>query len=185
MRDCLGKKKGIHLDNMFQGIMNIRQAGRLRARHSVDVTWWRWGMVRKILCERWRNKNLMLAQAFIFLLGEHKGTIMSDALIVWIHELLFKMFKISLKTSTKTLFFCRDYNLLLLYRNAPPAYYENVTKYMYVIRKVRTVCAYLSRIFETVTLRMFSDFLYQLRSHRRHFVKFVLCLCLFPCVKHV
>ena len=26
---------------------------------------------------------------------------------------------------------------------------------------------------------MCSDFLYQLRSHRRHFVKFVLCLCLF------
>jgi len=32
---------------------------------------------------------------------------------------------------------------------------------------------------------MCSDFLYQLRSHRRHFVKFVLCLCLFLCVKHV
>ena len=32
---------------------------------------------------------------------------------------------------------------------------------------------------ETVTLRMCSDFLYQLRSHRCHFVKFVLCLCLF------
>jgi len=31
-------------------------------------------------------------------------------------------------------------------------------------------------------LRMCSDFLYQLRSHRRHFVKFMLCLCLFPCV---
>jgi len=54
-----------------------------------------------------------------------------------------------------------------------------------VIRKVRTVCAYLSRILETVTLHMCSDFLYQLRSHRRHFVKFVLCLCLFLCVKHV
>jgi len=30
---------------------------------------------------------------------------------------------------------------------------------------------------------MCSAFLYQLRSHRRHFVKFVLCLCLFLCVK--
>ena len=29
---------------------------------------------------------------------------------------------------------------------------------------------------------MRSDFLYQLRSHRRHFVKLVLCLCLFLCV---
>ena len=48
-----------------------------------------------------------------------------------------------------------------------------------VIRKVSTVCAYLSRILDTLTLRMCSDFLYQLRSHRRHFVKFVLCLCLF------
>ena len=57
--------------------------------------------------------------------------------------------------------------------------------YTQVIRKVTTVCAYLSRILETVTLRMCSDFLYQLRSHRRHFVKFVLCLCLFLCVKHV
>jgi len=32
---------------------------------------------------------------------------------------------------------------------------------------------------------MCSDFLYQLRSHRHHFVKFVLCLYLFLCVKHV
>jgi len=32
---------------------------------------------------------------------------------------------------------------------------------------------------------MCSDFLYQLRSHRHHFVKFVLWLCLFLCVKHV
>jgi len=32
---------------------------------------------------------------------------------------------------------------------------------------------------------MLIDFLYQLRSHRRHFVKLVLCLCLFLCVKHV
>jgi len=31
---------------------------------------------------------------------------------------------------------------------------------------------------------MCSDFLYQLRSHRLHFVKFVLCLCLFLCVQH-
>jgi len=54
-----------------------------------------------------------------------------------------------------------------------------------VIRKVSTVCAYPSRIIETVTLRMCSDFPYQLRNHRRHFVKFVLCLCLFVCVKHV
>ena len=52
-------------------------------------------------------------------------------------------------------------------------------------RKVSTVCAYLSRILVTVTLRMCSDFLYQLESHRRHFVKFALCLCLFVCVKHV
>ena len=29
---------------------------------------------------------------------------------------------------------------------------------------------------------MCSDFLYQLRRHRRHFVKFVLCLCLFLCI---
>ena len=50
----------------------------------------------------------------------------------------------------------------------------------WVIRKVSTVCAYLSRILETVTLRMCSDFLYQFRSHRRHFVKFVLCFCLPP-----
>jgi len=48
-----------------------------------------------------------------------------------------------------------------------------------VIWKVSTVCAYLSRILETATLRIFSDFLYQLRSHRRHFVKFILCLYLF------
>ena len=54
-----------------------------------------------------------------------------------------------------------------------------------VIQKVSTVCAYLSRILETVPLLMCSYFLYQLRSHRRHFVKFVLCLCLFLCVKHV
>jgi len=32
---------------------------------------------------------------------------------------------------------------------------------------------------------MCSDFLYQWRSHRHHFVKFVLCLCLFLCIKHV
>ena len=55
----------------------------------------------------------------------------------------------------------------------------------HTIRKVSTVCAYLSRILETVTLRMRSDFLYQLRSQGRHFMKFVLCLCLFLCVKHV
>ena len=54
-----------------------------------------------------------------------------------------------------------------------------------VIQKVSTVCAYLSRILETVPLHVCSDFLYQLRSHRHHFVKFVLCLCLFLCVKHV
>jgi len=47
------------------------------------------------------------------------------------------------------------------------------------------VCAYLSRILETVNLRMCSDFLYQLRSHGSQFAKFLLCLCLFPCVKHV
>jgi len=69
-------------------------------------------------------------------------------------------------------------------------YYTNkctiiaIRVYTEVIRKVSTVCAYLSRILETVTLRMCSDFLYQLRSHRRHFMKFVLCLCLFLCVKH-
>ena len=44
-------------------------------------------------------------------------------------------------------------------------------------------CKYRLRISlthpETVTLRMCSDFLYQLRSHRCHFVKFVVCLCLF------
>jgi len=55
--------------------------------------------------------------------------------------------------------------------------------YTYIIGKVSTVCAYLSRILVTVTLPMRSDFLYQLRSHRCHFVKFVLCLCLFLCVK--
>ena len=32
---------------------------------------------------------------------------------------------------------------------------------------------------------MCSDFLYHLRSHRYHFVKFVLCLCLFLCVKKI
>jgi hypothetical protein len=48
-----------------------------------------------------------------------------------------------------------------------------------------TVCAYLSRILETVTLRMCSDFLHQLRSHRPHFVEIVLCICLFLCVNHV
>ena len=53
------------------------------------------------------------------------------------------------------------------------------------VLNIKRVCAYLSRILETVTLRMCSDFLYQLRSHRRHFVKFVLCLCLFLWVKHV
>ena len=42
------------------------------------------------------------------------------------------------------------------------------------MRKVSTICAYPSRILETVTLRMCGDFLYQLRSHRRHFVKFVM-----------
>ena len=56
---------------------------------------------------------------------------------------------------------------------------------VYVVYSESTVCAYLSRFLETVTLRMCSDFLYQFRSHRRHFVKFVLCLCLFLCVKHV
>jgi len=35
-------------------------------------------------------------------------------------------------------------------------------KHTYIIRKVSTVCAYLSRILETVSLRMCSDFLYQL-----------------------
>jgi len=54
-----------------------------------------------------------------------------------------------------------------------------------VIQKVSTVCAYLSRILETLPLHMCSDFLYHLRNHRRHFVTFVLCLYLFLCVKHV
>ena len=62
---------------------------------------------------------------------------------------------------------------------------QNHVKFTKVIQKVSTVCAYLSRILETVPLHMCSDFLYQLRSHRRHFVKFVLCLCLFLCVRHV
>ena len=53
------------------------------------------------------------------------------------------------------------------------------------IQKVSTVCTYLSHILETVPLHMCSDFLYQLRSHRHHFMKFILCLCLFLCVKHV
>ena len=57
-----------------------------------------------------------------------------------------------------------------------------VYMYLYVctevIRKVSIVYAYLPRIIKTVTLRMCSDFLYQLRSHRRHFVEFVLRLCL-------
>ena len=61
---------------------------------------------------------------------------------------------------------------------------HNLILYTYVIRKVSTVCAYHTRILETVTLRMCSDF-FQLRNHRRNFVKFVLCLCLFLCVKHV
>jgi hypothetical protein len=34
-------------------------------------------------------------------------------------------------------------------------------------------------------LRMCNDLLYQLRSHKRHFVKFGLCLVLFLSVKHV
>jgi len=55
----------------------------------------------------------------------------------------------------------------------------------YVIRKVITVCAYLSRILEIVTLRTCIYFLYQLRRHTRHFVKVMLCLYLFLCVKHV
>jgi len=57
--------------------------------------------------------------------------------------------------------------------------YSTYVQYTQVIRKVSTFCAYLSRILETVTLRVCSDFLYQLRSHKFHFVKFVLCLCLF------
>ena len=36
------------------------------------------------------------------------------------------MFKASLTTSTKTLFFCRDYNQLLFYRNTLPACYDNI-----------------------------------------------------------
>jgi hypothetical protein len=55
----------------------------------------------------------------------------------------------------------------------------------YVIREVSTACAYLLRILKTVTLRMYSNFLNQLRSHRRHFMKIVLCLCLFLCINHV
>ena len=54
-----------------------------------------------------------------------------------------------------------------------------------VIRKVSTVCAYLPRFLESVTLRMCSDFLYRQISNRRHFVRFVTRLCLFLCVKHV
>ena len=56
---------------------------------------------------------------------------------------------------------------------------------LYNFQEVSTVCAYLSCILETVTLHMCSDFLYQLRSHGHHFVKFMLCLCLFLCVNHV
>ena len=55
----------------------------------------------------------------------------------------------------------------------------SLQRYTEVIPKVRTFCAYLSRIFEAVTLRMCGDFLYQLKKRRRRFVKFVLCLCLF------
>jgi len=62
---------------------------------------------------------------------------------------------------------------------------EQHAAFLYVGYSVSILCARLSRILETVTLRMCSDFLYQLRSNRRHFVEFVLCLCLFLCVKHV
>ena len=65
---------------------------------------------------------------------------------------------------------------------------RNVSKMillLYLIYVGYSESKYRLRILETVTLRMCSDFLYQLRSHRRHFVKFVLCLCLFLYVKHV
>ena len=68
------------LGNTYEGILNIRQAGRPRAQHGVDVTWWCWGTAGKILCEWLGNKNMRLVQAGICLIGEHKGTIMSDAL---------------------------------------------------------------------------------------------------------
>ena len=66
--------------------------------------------------------------------------------------------------------------------NMQSTLFVDITK---VIQKVSTVCAYLSRILQTVPLHMCSDFLYQLRSHRCNFVKFVLSLCLFLCLKHV
>jgi len=47
--------------------------------------------------------------------------------------------------------------------------FTEVVTSLYMVRlKVSTVCAYISRILETVTLRMCSDFHYQLISHRRH-----------------
>ena len=69
----------------------------------------------------------------------------------------------------------------ILYTASTQHQYSN----RYVIRKVSTVCAYLSRILETATLCKCSDFFHQLRNHRRHLLKSVLCLCLFLCVKHV
>jgi hypothetical protein len=81
-------------------------------------------------------------------------------------------------------------NLTLKYKNdIDDVYVTGRCAYVWrstkVIRKVSTVCAYLSRILETVPLRMCSDFLFQLRSHRRHLVKFGLCLHMLLCVKHV
>ena len=80
-------------------------------------------------------------------------------------------------------FRCRQYKPAQVFTQRDRDFCPILTKY--VGYSESTVCAYLSRILETVTLRMRSDFLYQLRSHGRHFVKFVLCLCLFLCVEHV
>jgi hypothetical protein len=46
----------------------------------VDVTWWCWGTAEKILCEWLEKKNVRLVQQVICLIGERKGTIISDAL---------------------------------------------------------------------------------------------------------
>ena len=92
-----------------------------------------------------------------------------------------------IKVGTTCLYFalmCPIVDTITLGRYHLPIWQEH-NKYTKVIQKVSTVRAYISRILETVPLHMCSDFLYQLRSHRCNFVKFMLCLCLFLCVKHV
>ena len=74
--------------------------------------------------------------------------------------------------SQKTIHICRsNEDFSRLHRTERLNSFQNT----WVIRKVSTVCAYLSRILETVTLRTCVDFLFQSRSHKHHFMKFVLC----------